>query len=559
MRRLLLIAALALFAPAAQAAAPARPNILVIMADDLGFSDLGAFGSEIRTPNLDALAREGRLMTAMRATPMPHTSHAEFLFGVEHHVTVDRYSAMGRTPATRQPAPSDPQPVAIAAPLKAAGYHTYMIGTWDTGTMADATPQARGFERSHALMSMAGDYYPPDGANVAEDREGFRYLEDGQSIPRPPAYITDVWTDKLIGWLARDRADGKPFFAYAAYTSPHFPLQAPDADIARQKGRYDAGYDAVRLARLARQKRLGLFARPFAPAVPSTAPRYKQWAQLTPAERAVEARRMEIYAAMVENLDRNVGRLIRALKADKRYANTLIVFTSNNGGAQAVATHRNPVGFDNSLGNMGRKNSWIPYTERWAEVSNAPFSGWKAKGTEGGVVVPTIVRLPGQTRAKPPTDAAATLRDLAPTILAAAGVAAPQGPGLEPYTGTSLLPLLEGRAARAHPSDAVLVEEHRDEGYVIAGDWKAVYISDTPSNVFDGAEPSNADYLAAVKAGDTAKAAAIRASRPSVWKLYDLAVDRGETTDLAARRPEVLKRLVGLFDAYKQKHAPLAP
>lgn len=553
-RPLLALVAMALIAgaaPSADAAPAKRPNILVIMADDLGFSDIGPFGSEIRTPNLDALARQGRLMTAMYATPMPHTSHAELLFGVDHHVTVDRFSAPGATAATRQPGAGDAQPKPVAQALREAGYHTYMIGTWDSGFEPGSTPKDRGFDASHALVSMAGDYYPPTGANVPLDRENFRYLTGGAATPWPDRYITDVWTDELIGYIRQGAKDGRPFFAYAAYTAPHFPLQAPDSFIARQRGHYDAGYDAVRLARVARQKAKGLFPANLKPAEPSKAPRYKRWSQLSAAERKVEARRMEVYAAMVENLDWNVGRLIKALKAAGAYDDTLIVFTSSNGAAQEVTTHRDPKGFDNSLANMGRVNSWIAYTERWAEVSNAPFAGWKAKGSEGAVVVPTIVKLPGQRMAKPATAAPALLRDLVPTFMAVAK-AKPQS--ALPYSGVSLLPLWEGRAAAVRPAGAVIVDEHRDEAYVRDGRWKAVLISDTPVNAFDGADPGNAEYLAAVKAGDTARAAAIRAQHPSVWKLYDLAADRGETTDLAAKRPEVLKRMIAHYDAYRRRY-----
>jgi arylsulfatase A-like enzyme len=539
-----------------------RPNILVIMADDLGFSDIGPYGGEIATPNLDALARDGRLMTSMYATPMPHTSHAEFLFGVDHHLVVERYASWNATAtATGAPPASGtrgaPELLSIARVLKDGGYHTYMIGTWDSGTTATSTPAARGFESSHALVSMAGDYFPPSGANVPSPKENFRYLDDDAQIPLPAAYITDVWTDRLIADMAAAKADGRPFFAYAAYTTPHFPLQAKDADIARQRGRYDAGYDAVRLARIASQKAHGLIALDFKPSDPvPESLGYKRWDHLTPQERAFEARRMEVYAAMVENLDWNIGRMVKALKASGQYRDTLIVFTSTNGAAQSVATHRDPKGIDNSLDNLGRTNSWIAYDERWAEVSNAPFSRWKAKATEGGVAVPLIVHLPGQKGAKPATGAWADIRDLGPTLLAFADVQVPggdySGRRVEPYSGVSLRPLWEGRAAVAHAKDAVHIEDYRDEAYVRKGAWKAVLISDTSINAFDGADPKNAAYIAAVQAGDMARAAAIRAQHPSVWKLYDIRHDRGETTDLAARRPQVLKALVARYAAYKK-------
>jgi arylsulfatase A-like enzyme len=533
-------AAAALAAGPGFAASP-RSNVLLIMADDLGFSDLGAFGSEIATPNLDALAARGAVMTAMYASPMPHISHAEVLFGVDHHFVIN-------------PAPGAASVGALAClaePMRDAGYHTYMIGTWDVG----AEPKARGFERSHALMSLAGDYYPPTGADLPTPHENFRYLEDGAAVPPPEAYIADVWTDKLIGWLNADAADGRPFFAYAAYTTPHFPLQAPAEAIARQRGRYDAGYDAIRLARIARQKKSGLIAADMTPSVPvPTSLGYKTWDQLSDAEKQVEARRMEIYAAMIETLDSDIGRLLAALKAGGRDQNTLIVFTSCNGGAQAVTTHRSLSGIDNSLANMGARNSWISYAERWAEVSNAPFSHWKAKASEGGVSVPTIVRRPGQLSGGR-LDAIANFRDLSATVLAAAGLPARTAPP-EARLGVPLDDLWSGKAARVHAPDEVLIEEYRDEAYVRQGRWKALLISATAINAFDAADAANAEYIAAVQAGDTAKAAAIRARHPSVWKLYDIEADRGETTDLAAEHPEVLKTLVGFYDAYCKTWAP---
>ncbi len=275
-----------------------RPNILVIMADDLGFSDLGPFGSEISTPAIDALASEGRLMTSVHIPAMPDVAHAEFLFGVDHHTVIPR-PPFGRTePAKPEKAR---ELTSIAQVLHDAGYRTHMIGTWDSGAGPTFNPQAQGFDTSHALTSMAGDYFPPDGKNVPAAREGFHYLDNGQPAPVPPQYITDFWTDRLIADIVGGRSSGKPFFAYAAYTSPHFPLHAPDAFIDRYKGRYDAGYDAIRFARLARQKQAGLFASSFEPAIPvPESLGYKKWENLTSRQRRYEARRMEVYAAMVE-------------------------------------------------------------------------------------------------------------------------------------------------------------------------------------------------------------------------------------------------------------------
>ena len=541
-------AATALFGAAALAGPVdgRRCDMLVIMADDLGFSDIQPFGSEISTPHLSALARQGCLMTATYGTPMPHTSHAEFLFGVDHHEIVDRFSRSGATSAA---APADVQPTCLLELMRRAGYRTYMIGTWDSGSKPEAWPGERGAQRHHALLSMAGDYYPPDDADVPAAKESFRYVEDGEEVAPPAGYITDVWTDRLISWLLKDRGSEKPIFAYAAYTAPHFPLQAPDLFISRQRGRYDRGYDAVRLERIDRQRRLGLIPTAERPAEPvPESLGYPRWESLTSQQRATEARRMEVYAAMIENLDWNVGRLLAALKELGRYDNTLVVFTSTNGAAQSVETHRDHSGIDNSLGNMGRKDSWIAYSERWAEVSNAPFARWKAKATEGGITVPTIVRLPRQRMSRPPNNAVQRIRDLPATLLHMAGESPPAG-----WAGVSLLPLWQGRTTSAHARDELLIDEHRDEAYVRLGPWKAVLISDTAINAFDGSDPANAPYLAAIQAGDFDKAAALRARRPSRWKLYNIDADRGETDDLGAEQPQILQTLIAQYDHYRRR------
>lgn len=542
-------------APSA-AAGETRPNILVIMADDLGFSDIGPFGSEISTPALDQLAREGRLMTSVHVPPMPDIAHAEFLFGVDHHSVVPR-PPLGPI-KTIQPETAG-KLVSVAKTLRNAGYRTHMVGTWDSGTGNTLNPVAQGFDTSHALLSMAGDYFPPRKSDEAIPRERFRYMDNGELAPFPEEYITDFWTDRLVADILAGKRSGKPFFAYAAYTSPHFPLHAPDAFIEKYRGKYDLGYDAIRFARLARQRAMGVFPHRFEPAVPvPEAMGFKRWESLTLEERRFEARRMEVYAAMVENLDWNIGRLIAQLKANGLYDNTLIIFTASSTGAQTAVSHASTEGLDNSVDNIGRINSWISYSERWAEVSNAPFSRWKAKGTEGGTVVPFIVRLPGQKKAAANSDAMALMRDLAPTLMDYAGTAV-QGSGV-PYTGRTLRPLWEGAAQAAYPAEHLFADEYRDEAYVRRGRWKAVRISDFAVNAYDGSDAMVIEYTAALKRGDTGKANAIRADRPLRWTLFDIEEDRGETNDLAARKPEILADLVRQYNAYAERSGlPLEP
>lgn len=533
----------------------ARPNILVIMADDMGFSDIGPFGSEIPTPALDELARDGRLMTSVHTPSMPDIAHAEFLFGVDHHMIVPRHP-LGPIKSIQPETAS--KLVSIAEVLRGAGYRTHMVGTWDSGTDSTLTPAAQGFDTSHALLRMAGDYFPPRNVDDEAARANSRYMDNGQIAPFPDEYITDYWTDRLIADILAGKSSKKPFFAYAAYTSPHFPLHAPDALIAKNKGKYDLGYEAIRFARLARQRAAMVFPGHFEPAV--TVPEamgFKRWESLTAEERKFEARRMEVYAAMVENLDWNIGRLIGQLKANGLYENTLIIFTASSTGAQTAVSHASTEGLDNSLDNIGRVNSWISYSERWAEVSNAPFSRWKAKATEGGTVVPFIVRMPGQEKVTVNSDAMALMRDMAPTLMDYAGIGKDVA---VPYTGRTLRPLWEGRAQTVYPADHIFADEYRDEAYVRKGPWKAVRISDFAVNAYDGSDAMVIEYMAALKRGDTAKANAIRADRPLRWTLFNIDEDRGETNDLAAKKPEILADLVKQYNEYARRNGiPLEP
>lgn len=563
------VAAALLAAPADAAKLPAkRPNILFILADDLGYSDIAPFGAEIATPNLTTLARDGRVLTQVYATPMP-TTRSEVMTGADHHLVGvgSMYIPWGKQKDTPYYLRRlNDQALPVSEVLHDAGYHTYMIGTWHLGEADDQSPKARGFESSYSLLGAAGVYFAlgkgePQPAGAHEPPV---YREDGKLVEAPQGYITDIFTDKLLGYLDRDAKDGKPFFAYAAYTTPHFPLQVSDAFIDRYKGRYDAGYDAVRLARIARQKRLGIIPQGFKPAIPAPAagalaPGMEAWASLSPDRKKREARRMEIYAGMIENLDWNIGRIVAKLKATGQYDNTFIVFTSGNGAAQGFRELTE----DNRPENMGRKGSWIYYTERWAEVSNAPFAGWKAKPSEGGISVPTIVHLPGQKGAQPISDAPATLRDLAPTFIQLAGIEPPgssyKGRKVVPISGKSLLPLLEGKAKAVHPADEVFADENSGEAYVRQGRWKAVLMTKQHTNPFERGDPLNADHIAALRAGDMEGAAKLRAQYPAKWTLYDIKADRGETTDLAAKRPDVLKRMQRLYETYRRNNAVVDP
>ncbi len=543
--------------PTAHHTTDKRPNILLILADDLGYSDIGAFGSEIHTPNLDALAAQGRLLTSLYATSMP-ISRAEVMTGADHHLVGvgSLEPAIGRQvgkKAYQRQLSSDA--LCVSEILRNAGYHTYMVGTWHLGKAPELGPRAQGFEESFALLQAAGMYFPPrlDKPLPAGAEVWPTYREGAVEVAAPQTYITDYFTDKLIGYIDRHRADGAPFFAYASYTSPHFPLQAPERLIRRYRGHYDAGYDAIRLGRVARQQRLGLLAPDFIapPPLPSTST-YPSWEQLPPQRKRVEARRMEIYAAMIENLDANVGRLLQYLRRTGQPENTLVVFTSGNGAAQGLGGYSEALDLDK----MGGPDSWLFYAERWAEVSDTPYRLWKGKPTEGGISVPGIVRLPGGgAKQHAPVKALATLKDLPVTFLDFAGIAPPgaeyAGRAVVPMSGLSLRALLEGRATSVHASDEVIADEESGEAYVRQGHWKALRMTDTAINLIEPGDAVGHVYTAALKRGDEATAAKIEAEHPATWSLYDIEADRAEQHDLSQRNPDVLRHLQALYEQYR--------
>ncbi|AXK39949.1 arylsulfatase [Crenobacter cavernae] len=523
--------------------------MLLIVADDLGYSDIGAFGGEISTPNLDRLATEGRLLTDHHSAPTCSPTRSMIFSGTDHYLA--GLGAMAEVTAPNQRGKPgyegylNERSLSIAELMQDAGYHTYMAGKWHLGLTEALSPKARGFESSFALLQGGGNHFAPIAGKVQTyDEVGYRedgkllptYVENGKTITRLPAnfYSTDFYTDKLISYLAKNKGDGKPFFAYAAYTSPHWPLQAPEGFIDRYKGRYDAGYDAIRAARLARQKQLGIIPADFKenPGLPDT-PANPKWGSLTAEQKAFEARRMEVYAAMVENLDWNIGRLIAELKKNGQYDNTLIFFQSDNGaeGGDGTRVYPNNANSDNSLANLGKPLSNVSYGRRWAEVGATPFRLWKGNPTEGGVVVPAIARLPRQIGAKAALTQFTSVTDLAPTLLELAKAPDPgsqhKGKTVNPITGVSLLPALDERGKELRAAGAVIADELHGGRYVRRDNWKISWV--TPP------------------------------AGPGRWELFDLATDRGETTDVASANPQVVSELTAEWDAYVQRVGLILP
>lgn len=532
--------------PAASVAPAARPNILLILADDLGYSDIGAFGSEIRTPNLDALAAQGRLLLDHHSAFTCSPTRAMINSGTDQHVT-----GIGnqRILDYQRGKPGyegylNERSLYLAELLRDSGYHTYIAGKWHRGQEESQAPPARGYERSWVLLPGAANHFGSRAAAPLPDNNG-PFRADGKSVEAPEDYFsTNFFTDQLLAYIDSNLADGAPFFAFAAYTAPHWPLAAPEDFIDRYRGRYDAGYDAIKQARLARQRELGIIGpdfRPY-PGLPSAAEfpagnaggparQYRLWDQLTPDQQRDQARRMEVYAAMVENLDWNIGRLIAHLKERGVYDNTLIVFQSDNGPEQSGGGVVPADGYDNALENLGRYGSYTYVGPRWAEVSASPFRQWKSYPTEAGHSVPTIVRLPGQQSAGSAITALTGIQDWLPTFIEAAGVPNPgteyRGRAVNPTTGHSLLPLLARQVERVRGADEVLANEQGNRRYLRKGDWKITYF-----------EPPFGK-------GD--------------WELFDVAHDRGEIDDLSATQVAKRDELIRDWDNYVARFGVVLP
>lgn len=511
-----------------------QPNVLFIMADDLGYSDIGAFGGEIHTPNLDALANEGRLLSDYHTAPTCSPTRSELLSGTDHHLA--GIGAMAElTPAHLKGKPGyegylNQKALSLPEILKDNGYHTYMAGKWHLGLTEELSPKARGFEKSFALLQGLDLHFKTQPAGVT--RPG-TYREDGKLVELPDGFFsTNYYTDKLIAYIDQNKADGKPFFGYAAYTAPHWPIQAPDDFINRYKGKYDGGYDVIRDARIAKQKQLGIIPQDFKPAIPlvtSNVPNQRgTWNELSADQQKFEARKMEVYAGMVENLDYNIGRVITYLKQNKLYDNTLIFFVSDNG---AEGFERgSPTGYNNSYDNIGRDTSYLYIGPRWAEVSATPFHLWKDTAGEGATTAPAIVRMPNQTRSESIYRGFASVTDVLPTILDISSIKNPgktyQGRAVHPITGLSWIPVLKNQKASVREDNYVFADELHGNKYARNKEWKIAF--------------QNVSTLGTGK-----------------WELYNLGTDRGEREDVSAQHPEVVNSLIGIYNKYTQDNGVL--
>jgi len=500
------------------------PNILLIVADDLGYADLGCFGSDIQTPHLDELANSGIRFSGFHTSPMCSPTRAMLISGNDNHIAGIGAQSRYTTHFGYEGQLSD-RVVTIPELLQQAGYHTYMVGKWHLGKHQDSDPFNRGFENTFALYEGAGNHY----TNQSALHQGLStYTENGKQVKWPDGeYSTDFYTDKIIAYIEANKEDNQPFFAYAAYTSPHWPLQVDTSYWHKYRGRYNQGYDYLKEQRLQSLKDAGII--PEGAKLPPSHKKVVPWNSLSEEEQRYEARKMELYAGMVDNLDVNIGRLIAYLKEIGEYENTLIVFMSDNG-----AAHRDFIQSEKYAGlkeyynddydNMGSYDSYISYGPQWAEAGSSPFRYYKDYATQGGINTPLIVGGAMVNRTNVIHHGLATVMDLAPTFYEMANVSYPDqymGRKVYPLKGSSMLPFVSGKADTIHSTNYVFGLEHAGNAMVRKGYWKITNF--------------------------------IRPFNQANFALYNLNDDIGEQNDVKAQYPEVYKELMGEWESFVEE------
>ncbi|MDG1713846.1 MAG: arylsulfatase [Woeseiaceae bacterium] len=514
-----------------------KPNILLIVADDLGWSDLGSFGGEITTPNLDTLAYSGIRLTNFHTAPTCSPTRSMLLTGTDSHLAglgnMEEELGPNQIGEKGYEGYLNNDVVTFATLLKDSGYRTMMAGKWHLGASLEKGPESRGFQDVFVIANGISNHFKQERIVGFETNVITKapYREHGKSIDlKEPFYSSELYTNKLISYIKNHqlREDiNQPFFAYAAYSAPHWPLQAPDKFIEKYKGKYDSGYGEIRRLRLEKLNKLGLINIPKAP----ISELWPQWNELDLKTQNKEAKRMEVYAGMVEALDYHIGRMITYLKDANLFDNTIIIFMSDNGaeGNDPSVILENaswiPANFDNSIKNMGRSNSHISYGPKWAEVSSTPFKGFKGFPSEGGLLSPAIISYK-EFKGDSVIRQFASVMDIAPTILDIANIEHPQnkysGRNIHPIKGQSILPMLINDNKRELSNNRITGWELFNRRAVRAGSWKITWIE--------------------------------KPYGKGRWVLYDLKNDPLEEYDLATTNPAKLKEMIALWDEYEKEN-----
>ncbi len=511
------------------------PNIVVLIGDDVGFSDLGSYGSEIETPHLDALAHGGVRFSNFHVTASCSPTRSILATGVDHHRNGLGNMAIVAPPEhLGQPGYEgvlNDRVVTLPELLRDRGYHTYHVGKWHLGFEGRKLPIHRGYERSLTLADTGADNWEQRTYIPTYDKA--HWFADGAEHRLPDDfYSSKYFVDKAIEFIERDRADGKPFFLQVGFQAVHIPLQAPREFTQKYVDTYHAGWDVLREQRRQRAVAAGV--------VPADAPLGRMenavgWDSLDESERRYAARRMAVYAGMLDAMDHHIGRLIEHLRRIGEYENTIFLFLSDNGPEPSDPTVSLPVRlwilyhYDTDLETLGEKGSYAFYGPDWASASASPGLFYKFWAGEGGLRVPLVVSWPGRFPGGVVHDEFAHLLDVVPTLLDLAGIEHPgneyKGREVERLDGRSLLPVLIGDARRTHPSREAI-------GYELAGN---AALFKGPHKLMRNLPPM----------GD------------GEFRLYDIRRDPGETNDLSKQLPERYRELLADYRAYEKAYGVL--
>ncbi|MDC0133958.1 arylsulfatase [Porticoccaceae bacterium] len=513
------------------AAADKGPNIVLILADDLGFTDLESYGSEIKTPSISALAEQGISFTNYHTGANCAPSRSMLLTGVDSHRTgvpnIPEMLPPEQSKYSHYAGTLGHNVVTVATLLQDAGYHTYLAGKWHLGQTPDLLPSRRGFERTVALGDSGADNWEQKPYMAVYDKAN--WYADGQEYQLPDDFYSSRFlVDKTIEFIDSNQGDGQPFFAYVPFQAVHIPVQAPQEFIDRYMGVYDGGWQALREQRLVRAIELGIVP---ADSTMITMASTQDWDSLSPERQAYEAKRMAVYGAMVEAMDHHIGRLVEHLKAIDEYDNTLFIFTSDNGAEVSGLAEQNSFlnrlglrtqGYSTDYESLGLRGSFNSISPSFASAAASPLAYYKFYVGEGGMRVPMIIAGAGIASKKQMTDAFAFVTDITPTILALSGVDKPGvrygGRPVEPIIGRNLLPLIEGETEAVYgPNDAVGFEL-AGHAVLFMGDYKIVFNR--------GAQ------------GD------------SQWRLFNIRKDPGETTDLSTENPVQFQLMLDHYEKY---------
>jgi len=507
-----------------------RPNVLLVVADDLGWTDIGSYGGEINTPNLDALARQGVLFTDFHVSVSCSPTRSMLLSGNDNHVaglgTMAEMLAENQLGQPGYEGHLNDRVASLAEVLRGGGYHTYMSGKWHLGHEPGTLPFDRGFERSFSML-VGGSSHWSDMLGILPRDDPAKYALDGELLDQLPAdfYSSKNYADFLMDSIRMNRGDGKPFLAYLSFTAVHDPVHVPEPWLSKYRGNYDEGYETFKAKRWQTAKNIGVVPQDAKLADPH--PVIKPWKDLSADEQAMEVRGMEVYAGMLDAMDYHYGRVVNFLKDIGEYDNTVIIFLSDNGAnpfysddypGAAGPEFRNQ--FNSDLENIGRPGSNYAYGPGFASGSGGPLDKFKMTVGEGGIRVPLLIAGPGIESGQR-SSAFAYVWDILPTILDIAGLEYPreiQGHPVEAPRGRSMRGLLDGTGSILYRPEEFIGGEMGNGRWMRQGDYKAVLVSPPYGT--------------------------------GVWSLFNVVNDPGEAKDLAQTMPEKLEILKTAWNQY---------